>query len=139
MILEEIKNISSSKKDLRKFGLSVGIVFGLTGLLIMFKSGGATYPYFLAAAALLVIPALVFPGMLKPLQKFWMGLAIILGWFSTRIILSLLYYLVITPTGVIMKLRGKDLLDEKIEKGKTSYWNLREVKPYDPKESERQF
>jgi hypothetical protein len=87
----------------------------------------------------LILPALFFPALLKPLQKIWMALAIVMGWISTRIILSLLFFIVLTPIGFIMRLRGKDLLDEKIEKEKTSYWIYREPKAYSALDSEQQF
>jgi len=48
-----------------------------------------------------------------------------IGWFNTRVILILVYYLLLTPTGLIMKLCGKDLLDRKIDRGCQSYWRER--------------
>lgn len=138
MIIDEIKAIQSSRSDLKKFGLSVGIVLALIGLILLFKNR-SSYVYFLLASAILIIPALTFPSVLKPLQKLWMGLAIVLGWISTRVILSLLYYLVLTPIGIFMRLSGKDLLDIKIQKERQSYWNYRELKQYDPADSEKQF
>lgn len=138
MIFEELKNIPTTRKDLRKSGLSVGVVLAAIGFFLLFKSK-PSYPYFLGASGILIIPALFFPVILKPFQKFWMGLAIILGWFSTRIILSLLFYLILTPIGFFMRISGKDLLDKKIQRERASYWNYREAKPYDPLDSEKQF
>jgi hypothetical protein len=54
-----------------------------------------------------------------------MGLGIVLGFFVSRIILSIIFFGVITPIGLLMKLFGKDILDERIEKGKASYWHQR--------------
>ena len=51
-----------------------------------------------------------------------MALAIIIGFFMSRLLLTLLFYGVMTPIGLAMKLFGKDTLDERIEKGKASYW-----------------
>ena len=51
-----------------------------------------------------------------------MALAVVLGFFMSRLILVLLFYAIVTPIGLVMKLLGKDLLDERIDKNKTSYW-----------------
>lgn len=83
--------------------------------------------------------ALSAPRLLKHIQKIWMAIGIILGWFTTRIILSVLYYIILTPIGFVMRLSGKDLLEMKIQKDKRSYWNYREEKPYSRTDTERQF
>ena len=74
------------------------------------------------------------PDVLKPLQKAWMGLGVVLGFFVSRIIMAVLFYLIITPVGFIMKLFGKDILDQRIDKNKTSYWHELPV-VHKPKES----
>ncbi|MGE5410023.1 MAG: SxtJ family membrane protein [Clostridiales bacterium] len=137
-MIDEIKNIQSTKKDLRNFGLSVGGVLLFIGAILLLKSKPSAQ-YFVIISLVLILPALFFPVVLKPLQKIWMALAIVIGWISTRIILSLLFYFVLTPIGFIMRLRGKDLLDEKIEKEKASYWSYREPKAYSSLDSEQQF
>ena len=56
-----------------------------------------------------------------------MSFAIILGWFMTRFILSLLFYLIVTPIGLITRVLGKDFLELKKEASNGSYWNQREI------------
>jgi hypothetical protein len=137
-MIDDIKNIQSTKKDLRSFGLLVGGLLLFIGAVLFLKSKPSAQ-YFIFISLVLILPALFFPALLKPLQKIWMALAIVMGWISTRIILSLLFFIVLTPIGFIMRLRGKDLLDEKIEKEKTSYWIYREPKAYSALDSEQQF
>ncbi|MDP4173935.1 MAG: SxtJ family membrane protein [Bacteroidota bacterium] len=137
-MIDDIKNIQSTKKDLRNFGLSVGGVLLFIGAILLLKSKPSAQ-YFVIISLVLILPGLFFPALLKPLQKIWMALAIVIGWISTRIILSLLFYFVLTPIGFIMRLKGKDILDEKIEKEKTSYWSYREPKAYSSLDSEQQF
>jgi multisubunit Na+/H+ antiporter MnhG subunit len=62
-----------------------------------------------------------------------------MGFFMTRLILGVLFYLIITPIGLTAKLFGKDFIDQKINKGKKSYWNYREQKEFSKEIYERQF
>lgn len=138
MILQEIKNIKSRKKELREFGVVVGVVFGLFGGLFWWK-GKDHYFFLLTVSIALVILGLIAPVLLKPLHKIWMAFAIILGWIMTRIILSILFYLVITPIGLLNRLSGKDMLDLKFDKNKNSYWTPRQQGAFDKVSYEKQF
>lgn len=138
MLLDEIKNIKSSKKDLRNFGLTVGIVFlVLAGLFFWFEKESSFY--LLIIGIVLILLGLLIPKALLPLQKAWMTIAIMIGWFMTRVILSLLFYLVFTPINLISKLFGKKFLDVKIDKSKKSYWSYRTKKVFDQSDYEKQF
>ena len=138
MILEEIKNIKESKKDLRKFGLTIGIALVvIAAVLILTRKHSALY--FGAVGFLIAAIGIIVPQILKPLNKVWMSLSIILGSIMTRVILIFLFYLAITPIGLLTKLLRKDFLDMNIDKAKGSYWLKRERKKFDPKDYERQF
>ena len=126
MIGEEIRNIKSGKKELRQFGYTMSIVLGVLGVLFLWR-GKEWYPYFIVLSVVFLVPAIILPILLKPLQKLWMILAVLLGWFMTRIILSILFYLVITPIGFILRLCGKDFLNRSFEKYNESYWIPRET------------
>ncbi len=78
------------------------------------------------------------PGRLGPVQRLWMAGAHALGLFNTRILMGLVYFLMITPMGVIMRLGGRDPLDRRL-KDRPSYWIKRKQQP-DPKGAmERRF
>ena len=62
-----------------------------------------------------------------------------LGWVNTRILLSLMYFVIFTPFRIVSIVIGKDFLDRKIEKVRESYWNKREIKPFKKELYERQF
>ena len=66
------------------------------------------------------------PFVLKPIYWIWMIFATILGWIMTRIILSLLFYVIITPIGLILRMFGKQFLELKYNKNVNTYWNYRE-------------
>lgn len=138
MITEEIKNIKETNKDLRKFGLTVGIVLLAIADFLFYKQK-ESYFYFGIIGAFLVLAGLISPIILKPLNKAWMTLAILMGWVMTRVILTILFFLVLTPLRFIAKLFRKDFLDLKIDKKRESYWELREKKEFKPSDYENQF
>ena len=122
MIPEEIRNIKSGRRELRKFGLTMGIVLLLLGGFTWWR-GKDYYFYFPWLSGAFIFLALVIPSVLKPVNKMWMTLAILMGWVMTRIILSLLFYLGITPMGFIARLFGKDFLGIKFNKqAAKTYW-----------------
>ncbi len=140
MLIEEIKHIDSSKKELRKFGISVGLVLFLIGLLFQFVWDSQFTFYILSGIGLfLVLFGIVQPTVLLPLHKVWMTLALILGFIMTRVILSILFYIIVTFIGLIAKLVKKDFLDRKIDRDKESYWHKREKVEYHKELTERQF
>ena len=138
MIIEEIKNIKSGKTDLRKFGLTVGIALALLGLLVLWRGKGYYLYLFIPSAALLLF-GLIAPGVLKPVQKAWMTLAVLLGWCMTRVILGILFYLVVTPIGILTRLLGKDFLHLKADADAGSYWTPKINKPSEKSDYEKQF
>lgn len=138
MISEEIKNIKESKKDLRKFGITVGIVLLIIAGII-FWNQGVIYIYFGIAGAFLVLSGIISPGILRPVNKIWMTLAILMGWVMTRVILTTLFYLVLTPISFTAKIFGNKFLAVKIDKDRKSYWEIREKKQVKSAEYERQF
>jgi hypothetical protein len=129
---------TKSAQELRKFGLTVG------GALLVF---GAIRSYFhlenfavmlLGLGSVLSVFGLVFPTALGPVEKGWMRLAHVLAYINTRIILTVLFYLVFTPIGIIARL-VKDPLNRKLHDGSMTYWIRREPKPADQSIYERQF
>ena len=138
MVITEVKKIDSSKKKLREFGLVVGGVLCALGILLWWRGRG-TSPYFLTPGILLVITGAVIPVILKPIQKAWMTLAILMGWVMARVLLSVLFFFAITPIGLILSLTGKDILDQKLEPQKQSYWKIRPQTPRVPSDYEKQY
>lgn len=138
MLIEEIKNIKSDKKELRKFGITVGSVILIISLLLFYWDK-SIWLWLFVVADFLIIAGILSPIILLPLQKFWMTLAVLLGFVMTRVILSVLYYIIITPIGIVTKLIGKDFLSLKIDKSAKTYWNYRMEKEYQKIDTERQF
>ena len=139
MIIEEIRNIKSQKKDLRSFGLTIGIVAGLIGGLLLWRHKDH-YLYFLAVSGIFIAFGLFLPNLLKPLQKAWMTLAVLMGWVMTRLILFVLFFLIVTPIGLLARLLNRDLLRLKIDRNScNSYWMSKRREEVKRSDYERQF
>jgi hypothetical protein len=123
-MFEDLKNIKSGMRELREFGVVIGAILIVFADVAMLR-GKAFGPYVLGIGFVFALLGLIMPSVLKPLQKVWMGLGLVLGFFVSRIILSIIFFGIITPIGLLMKLSGKDILDERIDKSKVSYWHLR--------------
>ena len=133
-----MEKLKLDKKTLRKFGIMMGVAFLVISLLLILRhkyNGFITIIF----SAIFFIFGFLFPGFLKPIYIIWMRFAFILSWINTRLILIIMFYLVFTPVGLVMKLFGVDLLDRKIEKEKGSYWIKKEKNRFNNPDYERQF
>jgi saxitoxin biosynthesis operon SxtJ-like protein len=139
MVVEEIKNIKSGKRELRKFGITMGIVLLLLGGFSWWR-GKDFYFYFLIVSTAFIFLGLVTPFVLKPVNKLWMSLAILMSWIMTRVILSALFYLGLTPMGFLARLFGKDFLEVKFDKRTSkTYWILKDKRKSERNNQENQF
>ncbi|MFQ5847549.1 MAG: SxtJ family membrane protein [Candidatus Methylomirabilales bacterium] len=127
-----------SAKELRRFGLTVAIPLGLLSLLGVWR-GHTILPAGLGGMAVVLAGlALSAPGLLGPVHRVWMRGAHALGEFNTRVLLGLVYYLVITPMGVVMRLLGRDPLDRRL-RDRASYWVAHPRPPDAKRAMERRF
>jgi len=127
-----------SKSELRKFGLTVGTAFAVFGAISWWRGHELPPRVLWTLAGLLIVPGLIAPSILGPVQRGWMAFAMVLGHINTRIILTVLYYLVMTPVGLIMRL-FRDPLDRSLKDTRDSQWIRREREPVDVARYERQF
>ena len=138
MILnEEIKRIKSTEKEARKFGIQVGLVFMIITLILFISDKGNSHYFFIVGGVLIILGQL-FPQLLIIPNKLWMSLGVVLGYFSSRIILFVLFYFILTPIGIAAKIFGKNFLEKKINIEKKSYWNIRN-NHYNKSQTEKQF
>ena len=109
-------------RELRSFGFITGgltpVVFGLL-LPWLFEHNFPKWPWIVGG--FLIAWALVLPMSLKPIYRVWMTIGLCLGWINTRIILSIMFYLIILPTGVIRRLFGKDPMARTMIREQKSY------------------
>ena len=137
-MLEEIKNIKSEKSDLQKFGIIIGIIILIISGFLFWKEK-ESFQIFLAIGIILFLTAIALPSVLKPVYWIWMIFTIILGWFMTRVILSLLFYVVFTSIGLTLRFFGKQFLELRWDNSKESYWNFRNNEHLKKENYEKQF
>lgn len=137
-IREDIRQLKTSDRDLRKFGLVVGGVFATLGLFFLWRHK-TFWPYFLWPGGVLVLFGTVLPRALKWVYILWMSVAFVLGFVMAHVILTLLFFLIITPMGLAARLIGKDFLSLKLDRSAKSYWIARQKKSATPADYERQF
>jgi uncharacterized protein involved in cysteine biosynthesis len=135
-----MEKLNLDRKNLRKFGITMGIAFLVITLFILIRHRSSILP---ASFISLIFFASAFgmPVLLKPIYIIWMRFAFMLSWINTRLILIIIFYLIFTPVGLIIRLFGFDLLDRRIERDKYSYWTKKDKKIFYPSTSsyEKQF
>tara|TARA_B100000029_G_scaffold454943_1_gene481799 strand:+ start:601 stop:984 length:384 start_codon:yes stop_codon:yes gene_type:complete len=104
----------------RNFGMVFMIVFLVIALWPLLKGGDIRY-WSLIFSIIFFVLALLNSNILTPLNKLWMKFGFLLGKIVSPIVMGFIFFLVVTPTGIIMRLLGKDLLYIKKSNQKT-YW-----------------
>jgi hypothetical protein len=137
-IREDIKQLPTDRATLRKFGLVVGGVFLAIGLFFLWRHPNRT-PYFAGPGGVLMVAGAVIPQVLRWVYIAWMSLAFVLGFVMAHVILTLFFYLIITPLGLLARLAGKDFLALKLDRAARSYWLPRPPRARKPEDYERQF
>ena len=87
---------------------------------------------------LLVVPGLLVPCILAPVERAWMRFAEVMGRVNSRIILTVAYYLVVTPVGIVRRWL-RDPLDRTMRDGRPSVWVQRPAEPIDRSRYRQQF
>lgn len=105
----------------RSFGVVFTIVFVIIACWPLMFGGGLRW-WAAAVAAAFALTALLKPTLLAGLNKAWLKFGLLLGKIVSPIALGVLFYLVFTPIGALMRLTGKDPLRLKRDGGAASYW-----------------
>jgi saxitoxin biosynthesis operon SxtJ-like protein len=121
--------MAEGRKELRSFGLLVGGIFALIGILSYWFGRRGWHLWPLIAAAVLTVPALVAPRLLAPIHRGWMRLAEVLAWVNTRIILALAFFLMFTPIGLVRRWVAGDTLNLGFDRNAVSYRTTRPARP----------
>ena len=123
----------------KEFGLIVGGVFALLSCWWLYRGkfiSGA--PVLLSLGLILIVLGSVFPRALVYPNKAWMFLAEVLGFVSTRIMLGLVFFLVMTPIGLVKRLGGWDPLHRR-SGSSPSYWRPYSERQRDTRHYEKMF
>lgn len=135
---EPVKKKRSLRAE-REFGLIVGGVFVLLSAWWIYRGKfHSVVPITLPLGAGLVLLGIAFPRTLVWPNKAWMALAESLSFVSTRIILAFVFYVIITPIGVVKRLSGWDPLHRRAERS-DSYWKPYSNRQRDTRHYEKMF
>ena len=137
-VIDDIKQLKTADRDLRKFGLLVGGVFAAFGLILLLRHK-THYPFFLWPGAALIAFGALLPRALKYVYLAWMSVAFVLGFVISHLILGLFFFLIITPVGLVARIFGEDFLGLKLDRQAKSYWIPRARRVKSAAEYERQF
>jgi hypothetical protein len=121
-------NTNPTPRQLRQFaGIWFPAFCGVVGGLLWYRAGLPTVAMTLwAGAAVFAVAGLMKPMLARPVFVAWMVFAFPIGWMISHLCLAVVYYLMITPTGLIMRCCGRDPAERKLDRSAKTYWNPRE-------------
>lgn len=110
-------------QDLRWFGAIVLVFFSALAAVARFKlHAPAVAAALLGAGVVLAAAYYLIRPLRVPLYLAWMRIFFPLGWFVSHTIVAVIYYLVVTPIGLLMRLFGRDPMQRRLDSGATTYW-----------------
>ena len=119
-----MKHVDSDKIKIssnRSFGLLFFVVFLIVSLWPLTHEGSIRIWSVIISAVFLIL-GLINSRLLTPLNVLWFKLGMILGAIISPIVMGIIFFLVVTPIGLILRIMGKDLLNKKYDKEKETYW-----------------
>ena len=117
-----LREPSPNRTELRHFGLLTGaLTAGIFGFFLPWlrRNQLPTWPWIAAVA--LIGPALIWPASLRYVHWLWTRIGLILGWINSRIVLTILFFLVIMPMGMVMRALRRDPVARKLDPEAASY------------------
>ena len=105
----------------RSFGLVFFIVFLIISLLPLLSENGIR-KWSIGLSLIFLILGLLNSKVLSPFNKIWFKFGLLLGYIAAPIVMGIVFFLVVTPTGFLLKLFGKDILNKKNNNKKKTYW-----------------
>lgn len=110
------------KAGLRNFGLLMAaFIAALFGLLFPWALGKSFPAWPWLAGIILALWSLIYPSSLNFLYHAWMRFGLVMSWFSSRLVLGLIFYFIFTPVSFILHLRGVDPLQRRLDANVTTY------------------
>ena len=117
--------IGESKREVRITWIGFTVILAVIGSVIWYK-GGSVHPYFYGASAFFAFFAAAAPMALLPLYRLWVKFAMKLAWLNTRLLLGIIFYFLITPIGLAVRIFSHDPMDRKFDKSAATYWRKKE-------------
>src|SRR4051812_2036094 len=133
---KDLKNVSN--REARKTALVVAAVLTAAAALFWYRGRMTSSLVSIAIAIVLALIGIFVPPVAKAFHIVWYRIAFALGWVNSRILLTIIYYLIFVPYGVISRMAGRDPLNIRSEAG-DSYWHKREKTRQTREQFERLF
>ncbi len=116
-------NKDPSRRDLRWFGLLLPLFVAVVGALVWRRTGSLTpaTATWVIGGTLCAVFAL-WPASRRPLYVGWMYAVYPIGWTVSHVLLGIVYFLVLTPIGLLMRMLGRDPMERRIDRTASSYW-----------------
>ena len=118
---EIASHISTEQSSDKSFGVVFSIVFLIVALYPLITSEGLRI-WALVVSIIFFLLAFLAPKILVLPNKLWFKFGLLLGSIVAPIVMAFVYFVTVLPTGLIMRLLGKDLLKQKLDKNAKSYW-----------------
>ena len=115
------RHVSTEQSSEKSFGVVFSIVFLIVALYPLINSEGLRI-WALVASIIFFFLAFIAPKVLVFPNKLWFKFGLLLGSIVAPIVMAFVYFVTVLPTGLIMRILGKDLLKQKIDKNAKSYW-----------------
>ena len=114
-------HIAIEQSSPKSFGIVFSIVFLIVALYPLINSEGLRI-WALVASIIFFLLAFLAPKILVLPNKLWFKFGLLIGSIVAPIVMAFVYFFTVLPTGLIMRLLGKDLLKQKLDKNAKSYW-----------------
>ena len=119
------RHVSTEQSSEKSFGVVFSIVFLIVALYSLINSEGLRI-WALVVSIIFFLLAFLAPKILVLPNKLWFKFGLLIGSIVAPIVMAFVYFVTVLPTGLIMRLLGKDLLKQKLDKNAKSYWVKRE-------------
>ena len=118
---EIASHVSTEQSSEKSFGVVFSIVFLIVALYPLINSAGLRI-WALVVSIIFFLLAFLAPKILVLPNKLWFKFGLLIGSIVAPIFMAFVYFVTVLPTGLIMRLLGKDLLKQKLDKNAKSYW-----------------
>ena len=115
------RHVSTEQSSEKSFGVVFSIVFLIVALYPLINSESLRI-WALVVSIIFFLLAFLAPKILVLPNKLWFKFGLLIGSIVAPIVITLVYFVTVLPTGLIMRLLGKDLLKQKLDKNAKSYW-----------------
>jgi hypothetical protein len=132
-------NWKPSAKQLRQFSAVEIVFFAIVSAWLYYNTSSFQVAVTVFVVAVVVgVLGLIWPAFVRPVYMVWMAIAFPIGWLVSHLLLAVLFYLAISPIGIIMRLCGYDAMQRKFDPQAETYWKRREPND-DPERYFKQF